>query len=64
MAAKLAGSQALKLAIGTGLWFMLGGGAMALLVGGPTWFNVCDLLLAYLPMGYLGGRLAGGKKRG
>ncbi|MDG2124515.1 MAG: hypothetical protein P8J87_12495 [Verrucomicrobiales bacterium] len=64
VAAKLAGSQALKLAIGTGLWFMLGGGAMALLVGGPAWFNVCDLLLAYLPMGYLGGRLAGGKKRG
>jgi hypothetical protein len=32
------------------------------LFGGPMWFNVSDLLLAYIPMGYLGGILARGKK--
>ena len=31
-------------------------------VGSPMWFNVTDLLLAYIPMGYLGGILAGGKR--
>lgn len=28
----------------------------------PTWFIVVDLLLAYLPMGYLGGKLMAQKK--
>lgn len=59
IAAKLAASHRLKFAIGMGVFFLLGGIAAVSMLGGPLWFNAADLLLAYLPMGYLGGRLAG-----
>jgi len=62
IAAKLAASHPMKLAIGVGVLFLCGGTMMVLLCGGPVWFIAADLLLAYIPMGFLGGRLAGGKK--
>lgn len=62
VAAKLAASHKRKFAIGIGVAFLLGGVAAASMLGGPLWFNACDLLLAYIPMGVLGGFLAGGKK--
>lgn len=36
----------------------LGGLAMVISFPAPTWFVVNDLLMAYLPMGYLGWKLA------
>jgi hypothetical protein len=44
------------------VFFLLGGIAMILNCGGPAWFIATDLLLAYLPMAYLGGFLAGRKR--
>jgi hypothetical protein len=35
---------------------------MVVMCGGPGWFIAADLLLAYIPMGYLGGILAGGTR--
>lgn len=61
VAARLAASHQMKLAIGMGVVFLLGGIAMILNCGGPMWFIATDLLLAYIPMALLGGRLAGGK---
>ena len=57
-AAKLAVSHHMKVALGVGVFFLIGGTMMVKMVGGPMWFNVVDLLLAYLPMGFLGGVLA------
>ncbi len=62
IAAKLASSHRMKFAIGIGVIFLLGGTSMVITIGGPLWFNVSDLVLAYIPMSYLGGILAGGKK--
>ncbi len=62
VAAKLAASHAMALALGIGAFFLLGGLTMVLMCGGPVWFVAADLILAYLPMGYLGGKLAGGGK--
>ncbi len=62
VAAKLAASHRMKFAIGIGVAFLLGGVAAASMLGGPMWFNVSDLLLAYIPMGFLGGILAGGRR--
>ena len=64
VAAKIAVSHHLKLALGIGVFFLLGGIAVVVMMGGPIWFAVLDLLLAYLPMGYLGGKLAGGDHSG
>ena len=62
VAAKIAASHHMKFAIGIGLLFLIGGIAAAYMLGGPMWFNITDLLLAYIPMGYLGGILAGAKR--
>ena len=59
VAAKLAASHHSKLAIGIGVYFLLGGMAMVVMLGGPLWFKAADLLLAYLPMALLGAALAG-----
>ena len=62
VAAKLAASHHMKFAIGIGVGFLIGGIAMIFNCGGPVWFIVSDLLLAYIPMAFLGGFLAGGKR--
>ena len=62
VAAKLAASHHMKFAIGIGVSFLIGGIAMVFNCGGPVWFIASDLLLAYIPMAFLGGFLAGGKR--
>ncbi len=62
VAAKIAVSHHMKFAIGIGVCFVIGGVAAASMLGGPVWFIVSDLLLAYIPMGFLGGILAGGRR--
>jgi len=62
IAARVAAGHQVKFAIGIGVFFLIGGATMVSILGGPMWFNVSDLLLAYIPMGYLGGILARGKR--
>jgi ABC-type uncharacterized transport system permease subunit len=62
LAAKLAANHRMKFAIGVGLFFLLGGIGMILNCGGPLWFIVTDLVLAYIPMAYLGGLLGQSNK--
>jgi len=59
VAAKFSASHHVILAVCIGLFFLLGGIAAVNMLGGPLWFNVADLLLAYIPMGFLGAALAG-----
>lgn len=47
----------MKFALGIGAWFMIGGIANIVMLPSPYWFTVVDLTLAYLPMGYLAGKL-------
>ena len=61
-AARLSGSHQMKFALGIGVLFLIGGVTMVVIVSGPLWFNGCDLVLAYIPMGYLGGVL-GSRRR-
>jgi hypothetical protein len=56
--AKLAANNQMKFAIGLGVFFLLGGIYAVYLFGGPLWFKVLDLVVAYLPMAWLGGNLA------
>lgn len=37
-----------------GVLFLAGGISMVLMVPSPMWFNCVDLILAYIPMAYLG----------
>ncbi len=60
LAAKLAASHHMKIALGIGFFFLLGGVYVTTLIPSPMWFNVLDVVAAYVPMGYLGGKLAQG----
>ena len=57
--AKFAASQHVNLALGIGVFFLLGGISAVMMLGGPLWFNTVDLLLAYIPMSLLGAAIAG-----
>lgn len=58
LAAWLAVSRKLWYGLGIGIFFLLGGIANLSMIPTPTWFAALDLLLAYVPMGWLGGRIA------
>ena len=59
----LSASRAMRLAIIVGAVHLIGGIAAAYMIPAPTWFIVADLALAYLPMAWIGGRLAGAVAR-
>ncbi len=56
--AKLAVSHQMKWAIGIGVCFLIGGIMAINMMPTPTWFSILDILGAYIPMGWLGGKLA------
>lgn len=60
IATKIAVSHKRRLAMIIGFFFLLGGIQMIMQIGGPLWFKIVDLVLAYLPMAWLGSNLAGG----
>ena len=56
--AKLAATQHMVLALLIGVVFLIGGiGAVMMIPNAPLWFDAADLLLAYIPMGWIGGKL-------
>lgn len=58
IAAKIAATYKLQFALSIGILFLLGGIQMANILPAPNWFNIADLGFAYIPMAYLGYRLA------
>ncbi len=63
LAAKLGARRKMTLALIIGAWFLIGGITMIVMMGGPLWFKVLDLTLAYFPMAWLGGKLGSGRNR-
>ena len=56
---KLAASRHLALAFIIGTFFLLGGiMAVSMIPNAPVWFSALDLVVAYLPMAWIGHRLA------
>ena len=60
--AKLAAINKLKVAVGIGFFFLMSGMAYVMLANAPAWFMAFDLVAAYLPMGWIGGKLANAGK--
>ncbi len=60
VAAKIASTHKMKFALGIGAFFLIGGIMNIIDLGGPLWFKILDLVVAYFPMAWLGGRMAGG----
>lgn len=60
LVAKYAASNQMKLALGIGAFFLIGGIMMVMMIPEtPIWFSLLDLVGAYIPMGWLGWKLAG-----
>lgn len=60
VAALIAATRKMTFALVIGCVHLLGGIAAAFLIPAPGWFIVLDLLVAYLPMAWLGGTIGGG----
>ena len=52
----------MRFALGVSAWFMLGGLINIFMLPSPAWFTVLDLAGAYIPMGYIAGKLVRDKK--
>lgn len=61
VASLIAASHRLAISIGIGSLFFLGGAYMVYAIAAPFWFEALDLIVAYIPMAWLGWKIAGGK---
>lgn len=54
----IAASHKMKFSLAIGALFLLGGIAMSFMLPAPIWFIACDIIIAYIPMAWLGGLIA------
>lgn len=57
IAVAIAANNKMKMAMVVGVLFLMAGIANVLILSAPMWFNILDLVAAYLPMAYLGGKI-------
>lgn len=54
----IAASHKMKFSLGIGGLFLLGGITVNFMLPGPIWFAITDILFAYVPMAWVGGKIA------
>ncbi len=57
VAAIIAATHKMKFALVIGGFFLIGGTINVFMLPSPLWYTLVDLIAAYIPMGYLAGRL-------
>lgn len=63
VAGLIAFNHKMKFALAIGVLFLAGGIAVNYMLPGPTWFAGLDIILAYIPMAWLGGKIALNKSK-
>lgn len=58
IAGLIAANSKMIFALSIGGLFLLGGIWVSFLLPAPTWFTATDIILAYIPMAWLGGKIA------
>ena len=58
LAGRIATTHKMKFSMAIGGLFLVGGIMINFMLPGPTWFAVVDVLIAYIPMAWIGGKLA------
>jgi len=56
IAARIAANKHFRFALIIGFIFLAGGIANVMMLPSPLWFTMLDLVVAYIPMAYLGGK--------
>ena len=51
----IAASHKMRFSLAIGALFLLGGIAVSFILPAPIWFIACDIIIAYIPMAWLGG---------
>ncbi|MDO7171144.1 hypothetical protein [Mariniflexile sp. AS56] len=54
----IAGSHKMTFSLVIGVLFLMGGVMVNYMLPAPTWFSVLDLLVAYMPMAWIGWEIA------
>ncbi|WP_291960060.1 hypothetical protein [Maribacter sp.] len=54
VATKITATRKMLMALVIGLFFLIGGTANIAMLGGPMWFTALDIIVAYMPMAYIG----------
>ena len=57
IAATIAATHKIKFAIAIGVFFLIGGIVNVMMLPSPIWFTILDLGGAYIPMGFIAGKL-------
>lgn len=58
VAGLIAPSKKMVFSLVIGVFFLLGGIMVNMMLPGPIWFTLTDILLAYIPMAWIGGKVA------
>ena len=58
LAGWIAASHKMKFSLAIGVLFLLGGIAVSFMLPAPGWFIATDIILAYIPMAWIGGFIA------
>ena len=61
VAALIAASHKFTIAMVIGVLFMLGGIVAVFMFPAPIWYDIVDLVLAYIPMAWIGAKVGGAK---
>ena len=54
----IAASHKMKFSLAIGVLFLLGGIVISFMLPAPIWFIACDIIIAYIPMAFIGGKIA------
>ena len=58
VAGMIAANHKMTFAIAIGGLFLVGGIMVSFVIPAPTWFVATDLIIAYIPMAFIGGKIA------
>ena len=57
VAGSIAASHKMKFSLAIGVLFLLGGIVISFMLPAPIWFIACDIIIAYIPMAFIGGKI-------
>ncbi|WP_370101141.1 hypothetical protein [Xanthomarina gelatinilytica] len=58
IASKIATTRKMTFAMIIGVFFLIGGITSVMMLPSPTWFSILDIVVAYIPMAWIGGKFA------
>jgi hypothetical protein len=58
IAGLIASNHKMKFSLSIGGLFLIGGIIVNFMLPGPLWFTITDIIIAYIPMAWLGGKIA------